>query len=125
MRRNPESFGEEDLELIYIARGLNNLDSEDRLEQMAAIDLLGGNLQPIVKNRLKGLLAQNDDGSPMEADAVVYKKAEKALAKIESKVNVYKFFETTFFGLSLGSVLLLSAIGLAITFGVLSISDSI
>jgi urea transport system permease protein len=44
-----------------------------------------------------------------------------ALAAIDSKAGVYKFLETTFFGLSLGSVLLLSAIGLAITFGVMGV----
>ena len=109
------------LELVYVARSLIELDNEDRLVQMTAIKQLKGNLQPIVKNRLVALLAKNSDGSPVEADPVVHKKAEQALAAIESKEKLYKFVETSFFGLSLGSVLLLSAIGLAITFGVMGV----
>jgi urea transport system permease protein len=109
------------LDLVAIARGLVALDSDDRVEKMAAIELLRGNLQPLVKNRLERVVARNDDGSAIEADPVVYSKAQKALAEIESKTSFYRFFETTFFGLSLGSVLLLSAIGLAITFGVMGV----
>ena len=109
------------LELIYVARGLIILDSDDRLEKLAALGLLKGNLHPMVKNRLEGVVAKNDDGTPVETDPVIYKKAQQALASIDGKVKLYKFLETTFFGLSLGSVLLLSAIGLAITFGVMGV----
>ncbi len=109
------------LGLVYIARGMIALDSDDRLEKMAAIELLSGNLQPLVKNRLQQVLARDDNGDLLETDAVIVKKARVALAAIDSKAGVYKFLETTFFGLSLGSVLLLSAIGLAITFGVMGV----
>ena len=109
------------LGLVYIARGMIALDSDDRLEKMAAIELLSGNLQPLVKNRLQQVLARDDTGDLLETDAVIVKKARVALAAIDSKAGVYKFLETTFFGLSLGSVLLLSAIGLAITFGVMGV----
>lgn len=109
------------LELVYVARGLIDLDSDDRQRKLAALEVLKGNLLPIVKNRLNLVLEKNGDGSPVETDPVVYKKAQKALTEIESKERVYRFFETSFFGLSLGSVLLLSAIGLAITFGVMGV----
>jgi len=112
---------EDVLELIYVARALIILDSDDRLEKLAAIGLLKGNLQPMVKNRLERIVAKNVDGAPVETDPVIYKKAQQALASIDSKVRLYQFLETTFFGLSLGSVLLLSAIGLAITFGVMGV----
>jgi len=109
------------MDVIYVARGLAALDSGDRLDRLAAIDLLQGNLQPIVKNRLQQLLALDGDGKPLEKDPVVYKKAHTALMGIESTEKFFGFVETTFFGLSLGSVLLLSAIGLAITFGVMGV----
>lgn len=109
------------LGLVYIARGMIALDSDDRLEKIAAIELLSGNLQPLVKNRLQQVLARDDNGDLLETDPVIVKKARVALAAIDSKAGVYKFLETTFFGLSLGSVLLLSAIGLAITFGVMGV----
>ncbi|MEC8995876.1 MAG: urea ABC transporter permease subunit UrtB, partial [Pseudomonadota bacterium] len=40
---------------------------------------------------------------------------------IQNKVELYGYVQTLFFGLSLGSVLLLAAIGLAITFGVMGV----
>jgi urea transport system permease protein len=46
------------LGLVYIARGMIALDSDDRLEKIAAIELLSGNLQPLVKNRLQQVLAK-------------------------------------------------------------------
>jgi urea transport system permease protein len=48
-------------------------------------------------------------------------EAQKALASIEGRISFYRFVENLFFGLSLGSVLLLAAIGLAITFGVMGV----
>ena len=109
------------LEAIAVARGLIALDGDDRLEKLAAIDLLSGNLQPVVMNRLQQVVARDANGDPVETDPVIFKRAEMAIAAIEGKGNFYKFLETTFFGLSLGSVLLLSAIGLAITFGVMGV----
>ena len=43
------------------------------------------------------------------------------MTRIEGKRSFYAGLETTFFGLSFGSVLVLSAIGLAITFGVMGV----
>ena len=109
------------LEAVYIARGLLDLDSQDRLARLAAIGLLSESVEPDVLNRLQQLLALDAEGEPLETDPIVFKKAQTAIAKIEGKAKIYKFLETTFFGLSLGSVLLLSAIGLAITFGVMGV----
>ncbi|MDO6749391.1 ABC transporter permease subunit, partial [Gilvimarinus sp. 1_MG-2023] len=52
---------------------------------------------------------------------VVSKAAAKALDRIQERVELYGFVDQLFFGLSLGSVLLLAAIGLAITFGVMGV----
>lgn len=46
---------------------------------------------------------------------------EASISSIESKKSVYAFIEKVFFGLSLGSILLLAAIGLSITFGVMKV----
>jgi urea transport system permease protein len=45
----------------------------------------------------------------------------KALAKVEEKLEMLGIVENVFQGISLGSVLLLAAIGLAITFGVMGV----
>ena len=109
------------LEAVYVARALLALEHGDRLEKLAAIDLLAGNLQPVVLNKLLLIVAADANGQRLESDPVIYKRAEMAIAKIEGKADFYGFIETTFFGLSLGSVLLLSAVGLAITFGVMGV----
>ena len=109
------------LKLVYLARALLALDGDDRLAKLAAFDLLKDSKLSTVKNRLTQYVALDSEGKPVEQDPVLYKRAELALAQIAGKERFYQFIETTFFGLSLGSVLLLSAIGLAITFGVMGV----
>ena len=46
---------------------------------------------------------------------------QRALANVDAKLQLYSLVENLFFGLSLGSVLVLAAIGLAITFGVMGV----
>ena len=48
-------------------------------------------------------------------------KASNLLDKINSDIKLYKLIENLFFGLSLGSVLFIAAVGLAITFGVMGV----
>ncbi|MDX1467564.1 MAG: urea ABC transporter permease subunit UrtB, partial [Halomonas sp.] len=61
-----------------------------------------------------GSAARSDDPALAEA-------AQAALADIEQKLRLNRGLETLYFGLSLGSVLVLAAIGLAITFGVMGV----
>jgi len=49
------------------------------------------------------------------------KTARESIASIETTKSFYAILEKAFFGLSLGSVLLLAAIGLAVTFGVMKV----
>src|SRR4029077_6441382 len=54
-------------------------------------------------------------------DAAVRTAAAAAVSRIDRARTMYGGIETLFFGLSLGSVLVLVAIGLAITFGVMGV----
>jgi urea transport system permease protein len=74
-----------------------------------------------VRNRLALLLGKNGDGGFVESDENVRKAAAGAVATIDHWRTFYSGFETLFFGLSLGSVLVLIAVGLAITFGVMGV----
>lgn len=56
-----------------------------------------------------------------DADPEIAKAAKTTLRGIEDKAALSAQMETLFFGLSLGSVLVLAAIGLAITFGVMGV----
>ena len=53
--------------------------------------------------------------------APVKKAAADAIASIQSSLAIWTAVQNTWYGLSLGSVLLLAAIGLAITFGVMGV----
>jgi urea transport system permease protein len=58
---------------------------------------------------------------PADAPAALKEAANRAVAEIESKLAVWRAGQNVWYGLSLGSVLLLAAIGLAITFGVMGV----
>ena len=108
-------------EAIDVGLALADLNSPDQKTRLAAIDLLSSSLLPEVKVALQPLVQQLSSGEYSEKDPLIRDAANKALSHINSKTDLYNFAQTTFFGLSLGSVLLLSAIGLAITFGVMGV----
>lgn len=56
-----------------------------------------------------------------DADAAVAAAAAKGAATVEGTIALWGHAQTVWYGLSLGSVLLLAAIGLAITFGVMGV----
>jgi len=99
---------------MIVVISIYNLNSDNPSERLRAIEILEGNLEPIVKVQLKKLI-DND------LDKGVRLKAQKAVEAIDSKIEMFKTVETLFFGLSFGSVLILAAIGLAITFGVMGV----
>lgn len=88
--------------------------SEDKSTQLAAIKLLSESKNKIVFSRLNDVLSTSKDDE-------VIKAAQKGLTQYEESQRVYAALETAFFGLSMGSILVLAAIGLAITFGVMGV----
>ena len=99
---------------IDVALNIATLDNNDLAARLNAIDALADSLHPAAKNALRDRVAASDNPAEVRA-------AEKALARIEARIERYQTADTLFFGLSLGSVLLLAAIGLAITFGVMGV----
>ncbi|MEM7255077.1 MAG: urea ABC transporter permease subunit UrtB, partial [Pseudomonadota bacterium] len=83
-------------------------------ERLRAIQAVSANLEPSVRHKLKAIAESDPDRRVKDA-------ADTTLKTIESRVRFYGYVETLFFGLSLGSVLALAAIGLAITFGVMGV----
>jgi urea transport system permease protein len=98
--------------------GLDGPDSKTRLEAIAA---LRQSVSQDVRNRLALLLDKSPDGNFIESDGQVRGAAAAAVATIDGWRTFYSGIQTLFFGLSLGSVLVLIAIGLAITFGVMGV----
>ena len=58
---------------------------------------------------------------PSDAPGAVREAARAAIAAIERQLALWEALQNAWYGLSLGSVLLLAAIGLAITFGVMGV----
>ena len=107
-----------------IAAGLALADLEtstDPQTRLNAVATLAGSLNPDVRNKLASLVEKSADGSFVEADEKVRLAAGAAVTTIDDWRAFYSAIETLFFGLSLGSVLVLVAIGLAITFGVMGV----
>ena len=89
------------------------LDSASDADKMNAIDLIRERGDQEALSLLGGL--------PANASAPVKKAAADAIASIQSSLAIWTAVQNTWYGLSLGSVLLLAAIGLAITFGVMGV----
>ena len=106
---------------IATGLALADLDSTDAEARLAAVEALKGNLSPDVYNRVKAIATASEDGTYAETDPRVRSAAAATARHIESSREFYGTIETLFFGLSLGSVLVLAAIGLAITFGVMGV----
>ncbi|MBV1877619.1 MAG: urea ABC transporter permease subunit UrtB [Pseudomonadales bacterium] len=110
------------LELMDVAIALHTLrTSEDAGQRLAALEPLEQSLLPVVRNSLNQLVAVDAAGKYIEADDTLRVRASEMLKDIQQQLDFYGFIETLFFGLSLGSVLLLVATGLSITFGVMGV----
>src|SRR5438477_8565560 len=91
------------------------LVSGTKQERLAAARRLGTTTDPQIKNLLDEVRAAPD------TDREVRQAAEAALASINNRLWLVGLVANLFQGISLGSILLLAAIGLAITFGVMGV----
>ncbi len=106
---------------IEIGLALVALDGPDPAARQAAVATLARTVRPQVRNRLAGMLETSPDGGFVEPEARVRAAAAAAVRRIDRLRKFYSGLETLFFGVSVGSVLVLVAIGLAITFGVMGV----
>jgi urea transport system permease protein len=98
-----------------------DLQNPDAKTRLMAVKTLENSLNSDAYNALASMATPAADGSYTESDIDVRNAAGAAMRKIQHKRSIYAGLETLFFGLSLGSVLVLAAIGLAITFGVMGV----
>ena len=108
-------------EEILVGLALAELDGSDAKQRLAAIATLRNSLRQDVLNKLNSLLDKSPDGTFVESDPRVREAAAAAVKSIARWHAFYSGIQTLFFGISLGSVLVLIAIGLAITFGVMGV----
>lgn len=109
------------LEALAVGVALYEVKSNDAALRLAAVEVLGDSLESEARNILLPMVEKNEDGSYVVQERALRVAAIKALSRIDAKLKYNDWAETIYFGLSLGSVLLLAAIGLAITFGVMGV----
>jgi len=107
------------LEAIAMGMALSEITSTNAATQLNAIEVLSKSLHPAARAKVAALALSEDNTENIHLE--VRQAATKALQKIDGNLKFYAFLEKLFFGLSLGSVLLLAAIGLSITFGVMGV----
>lgn len=103
------------LAMLRLALAIDHaLAAETPAERISAIETLSDYKQAVVLQTLNSILKTEKDDTVLTA-------AQRALASYQQSQQLYSGVETVFFGLSLGSVLVLAGIGLAITFGVMGV----
>ena len=89
--------------------------------RIAAIRKLGESNSPSAKTLLMALLDKDKDGKFTESDEDVRTAAQASLRAVEGKLVWGEMAGLLFAGVSLGSILLLAALGLAITYGLMGV----
>ena len=100
------------LALADVVFALTEANNEMLLKAIAASESY---LHPAVRTRLT--LLRDSEEQPSDVRAA----ATQALTTLVDRQSRYQLVETLFFGLSLGSILALAAIGLSITFGIMGV----
>lgn len=108
------------VDVLTTVRALILLKSEQPTIRLLALAELDGSLYPEVRIELNKFISSFDTES-QKARNDEYLLAEKTLTDIETLMSYNGYAENLYFGLALGAVLLLAAIGLAITFGVMGV----
>jgi urea transport system permease protein len=107
--------------MLQLVAATANLQSPDGAKRKAAVEALAAssnaNLRPAAASD-----ADRESGRQhAEPDEGVRVAAAHTLAALDSRLARTEFIGNVFYGISLGSVLLLTALGLAITFGLMGI----
>ncbi len=102
--------------LLVLAHAQANLANTDPAARLAAVKALAETSSPTIKSVLLPLTEKAG-----EPDDKVRYEAIAAVKAIDSRLAIAENVGRAFSGLSLGSILLLGALGLAITYGVMGI----
>ena len=107
-------------ELLVLTRASLELASDDRTVKLAAIIALAGSRNPNTKTLLLPFL-EKKDGRFVETDTEITGAAQSSLNAVQARLSTGERIAQVFTGISLGSILLLAALGLAITYGLMGV----
>lgn len=108
-------------DLLRHAEAAARLQSNDSQARIAAIAVIAEKADGRARSLLQPLTEKSAGGTWAESDAAVRQAAIEALAAVERRLLFYDYAGRMFTGASLGSILLLVALGLAITYGLLGV----
>ncbi|NLD53748.1 MAG: urea ABC transporter permease subunit UrtB [Burkholderiaceae bacterium] len=108
-------------EALVAAAAQVRIGSADPEARLLALETLAGSGRRDVLTLLERLAATNPDGSLVEPDPRVRAAAIAARDAVERRLLLHEYLGRIFAGLSLGSILMLAAMGLAITYGLLGV----
>ena len=103
-------------QLLQVLIASANLHAPDASTRKAAVQALAGSSDARLLPVLQAMLEKGG-----EPDESVQLAAIETMRRIKGRVSRMELAGTVFYGISLGSVLLLAALGLAITFGLMGI----
>ena len=106
---------------LELAAATIELKSGDRERRLAAVRTLGRSGSPGVKTLLLAVLERGKDGAYAEPDEEIRREAQASLRAVEGRLGWGEWLGLAFAGVSLGSILLLAALGLAITYGLMGV----
>ncbi|MGE4340937.1 MAG: urea ABC transporter permease subunit UrtB [Pigmentiphaga sp.] len=106
--------------LIELA-ALVALQGDDAAARLKAVRRIGDSGDPRYRLQLRRLLEQDAAGQWAEASPAIREAAQRAIAELDRAEQRAQVVGTVFAGLSLGSILLLAALGLAITYGLMGV----
>jgi urea transport system permease protein len=107
--------------LLRLSVAQLELDSKDKDRRLRAFATLKEDGDISHKGLLEPMLTQDSSGAYREPDAEIRAAAKSAIVAIDRRVSLINVVANLFYGISLGSVLLLAALGLAITFGLMKV----
>ncbi|WP_183283471.1 urea ABC transporter permease subunit UrtB [Cupriavidus alkaliphilus] len=96
-------------------------EAAEREARLEAIRILGRDSNPQNRQKLEPLVERDSAGRYREPDGSVRLAAQQALDMLQGDQRRAEVIGNLFAGLSLGSVLLLAALGLAITYGLIGV----
>jgi urea transport system permease protein len=108
-------------ERLDMAIATVDLKSPDASVRMQAVRTLANTTNASMRPVLAALLVKGPDGTYAEPNADVRSALEDTLHHIDRRLAMMEWTGNLFYGASLASVLLLAALGLAITFGLMGI----
>ena len=108
-------------EAIALALAAIDVKADDPKLRLEAVRTLAASDRAEMRTLLAAMVEQKPDGSWAEADDAVRTAARASLSEVSGRLARAEWFGRIFAGLSLGSILMLAAIGLAITYGLLGV----